>query len=109
MWIFTSDSFLSVVDKGDPSGATLLVRARRKGDIERVFPGAEVIEGAGTDYRYRARIDREAVAQAMAEAVRNVRYGNFKSTVKDRARHDAYMGVWLAMAAFQAAQGTGRK
>ncbi len=29
MWICLNDSFLSIVDKGDPSGATLLVRARR--------------------------------------------------------------------------------
>ncbi len=45
MWIFLSDSFLSIVDKGDPSGTTLLVRAR-------------------------ARVDRERVAQAMADQVR---------------------------------------
>jgi len=42
MWIFLSDSFLSIVDKDDPSGATLLVRARVAGDIERVFPGVAV-------------------------------------------------------------------
>jgi hypothetical protein len=101
MWIFTSDSFLSIVDKGDPSGATLLVRARRKGAIERMFPAAEVVEGAGTDYRYRARIDREAVAQAMADAVRNIRYSNFKSTVNDRPRHDAYLRVWSVMFDYQ--------
>lgn len=31
-------SFLSIVDKGDPSGKTLLVRARQAGDIKQVFP-----------------------------------------------------------------------
>ncbi|MBU3672440.1 MAG: hypothetical protein FGM43_07790, partial [Sinobacteraceae bacterium] len=91
MWIFLSDSFLSIVDKGDPSGATLLVRARVEGDIERVFPGVAVVEGAGTDYRYRARVDRLVVAEKIAEQLRSLRYGNFKSTVKDRRRRDTYL------------------
>lgn len=101
MWIFLSNSFLSIVDKGDPSDSTLLVRARNAGDIEAVFPHAEVIEGGGTDYGFRARIDREQVAQIMADQVRAVTYPNFKSTVRERERHDAYMGVWDAMYSFQ--------
>lgn len=100
MWIFLSDSFLSIVDKGDPSGETLLVRARRRGDIEAVFPNAEVIENAGTDYRYRARIDREQVAQAIAKQVRTLTYQNFKATVQDGDRHRAYMDTWQAMMRF---------
>ena len=59
MWIFLTDAFLSIVDK-DGDGTTLLVRARRAGDIERVFPGAEVIEGASSDCRCRARTDGAA-------------------------------------------------
>jgi hypothetical protein len=101
MWIFSSDSFISIVDKGDSSGQTLLVRGRRKGDIERAFPDAEVIEGGGTDYRYRARIDREEVALRMADAVRGISYPNFKSSVNEHDRHDAYMDVWGAMYRFQ--------
>jgi hypothetical protein len=101
MWIFMSGSYLSIVDKGDDTGQTLLVRARIAGDIEAVFPGVKVIEGGGTDYRYRARVDREQVAQTMAEQVRGVQYSNFKATVKDRARHDAYMRVWEAMYSYQ--------
>ena len=41
----------------------------------------------GTDYPYRARIDREAVAQRLAEAVRSIRYPNFKATVAEDDRH----------------------
>lgn len=33
MWICLADAFLSIVDKGDPSHATLLVRARRADGI----------------------------------------------------------------------------
>lgn len=101
MWIFLDRSFLSIVDKGDPSGQTLVVRARHRGDIEAVFPDAQVIEGAGTDYRYRARIDRERVALAIADQVRAVAYPNLKAAVRDNKRHDAYMSVWQAMLRLQ--------
>lgn len=100
MWIFLNHAFLSIVDKGG-DGSTLLVRARRKGDIESVFPQAKVETTPRNDYRYRARIDRETVAQAIAEAIRAITYGNFKNTVKDRQRHDAYMDVWEVMFRFQ--------
>lgn len=101
MWIFTSDSFLSVVDKGDLSGKTLLVRGRRARDIERVFPDAVVTEGAGSDYRFRARVDREVVAQAVAKSVRDIKYPNFKASVKEIQRHAVLMEVWSVMCQFQ--------
>jgi len=96
MWIFLNDAFLSIVDK-DGDGTTLLVRARREGDLERAFPGADVHETRDHDYRYRAQVNRETVAQAIADLVRHVDYSNFKSTVRDPARHAAYMGVWEVM------------
>jgi hypothetical protein len=101
MWIFLSDAFLSVVDKGDSSGKTLLVRARRNGEIEQIFPEAQVVEGGGTDYKFRARIDRTAVAERVAESITNISYSNFKSSVDDSSRHDAYMRVWDAMYSYQ--------
>lgn len=109
MWIFTPDSFLSIVDKGDPSGKTLLVRARKSGDIERVFPAAQVAEGGGTDYAFRARIDREEVAQRMADAIRQINFPNFKNEVAEHDRHEAYFDVWRAMHRFQTEAGKKRR
>ena len=55
MWLFTSKSFLSVVsDKENPTGDRLLVRSRIMGDIEEVFPDADVMETPYADYRFRA-------------------------------------------------------
>jgi hypothetical protein len=48
MWIFLNDSFLSIVANRELAGV-LLVRARKEGDIEAVFPDATVREGEGTD------------------------------------------------------------
>lgn len=103
MWIFMSEAFLSIVDKGG-DGSTLLVRARRKGEIESVFPEAKVEVTPKNDYRYRARLDRGQVAQAIGDMVRSISYNNFKSTVMDRIRHDAYMEVWDAMYEYQNGQ-----
>ena len=100
MWIFLSNSFISVVQKpGDTD--MLTVRARIEGDIERVFPDAKVQANKGTDYKYRAKVSREAVAKALHDQAMAVNYSNFKSSVKDRKRHDAYLDVWSAMYATQ--------
>lgn len=100
MWIFLNNAFLSIVDKGG-DGSTLLVRARKEGEIERVFPAALVSRTPGHDYLFRTRLDRGEVAQAIAESITAITYPNFKASVKDAKRHDAYMGVWGEMLAYQ--------
>ncbi len=97
MWIFLNHAFLSIVDDGD----ALRVRARRRGDLERVFPDAIVEETLHRDYRFRARIDRERVAAALADAVRGIRYPNFKDSVAEHLRHAAYGQVWSVMRRYQ--------
>ena len=96
MWIFTSKSFISVVQKpGDTD--MLTVRARVKGDIEALFPDAKAEVNKGTDYKYRAKVPREVVAKAVLDQVMALNYSNFKNTVKEKKRHSAYMDVWSAM------------
>jgi hypothetical protein len=96
MWIALNDSFLSVVDKAKNKGC-LVVRGRSSGDIEAVFPSAKVQVGGGTDYKYRAEIKREEVAKAISERIMDIDYPNFKGSVKDYSRHEAYMKIWSAM------------
>lgn len=102
MWIFLPKSFISVVQKpGDLDTDMLTVRARIKGDIESVFPQAQVEMNKGTDYKYRARVARETVAQVLHAQVMGLHWSNFKGAVKDDKRHDAYMDVWSSMYAVQ--------
>lgn len=93
MWICGSDYFLSVVDDGQVDGC-LVVRARRKGDIEKIFPDADVKTLRGRDYQFRAHIEQETVAQAIHNQVMNIDYDNFKNSVEDDKLHDAYAGFW---------------
>lgn len=100
MWVCLSDAFLSIVEP-EAASPVLRVRARRKGDIERVFPGAKVERTPGRDYLYRAHIDREIVAQVMADQVRGISYSNFKNSVRNNKLHDAFAGFWSIMARLQ--------
>lgn len=96
MWIFLKDSFLSVVaHRDDPD--TLLVRARKKGDIKQVFPEATEQHTPCADYSYRAAIPRARVAEILAEQANAINYDNFKNQVKNNARHEAYFECWAAM------------
>lgn len=103
MWIFLKNSFLSIVIDRQSKDGNLLVRARRKGDIESVFPRAKVSVSPKRDYRFRASIRRQEVASAIADSICGISYDNFKDSVpkKDRERHDAYLRVWSTMEQFQ--------
>lgn len=100
MWICLNNSFLSIVHK-ECAADELLVRARRPGDIERVFPDAKVIRSPGTDYLFRAALPRARVAEAIAVEVASVDYPNFKDSVDDDKLHNAYGRVWGVMANLQ--------
>jgi len=104
MWSFTQQAFLSIVDKGDPSGKTSVVIAHDNGDIERVLPDAKVKVGGSADYRYRARMGREPMALAMSDTVHAIDWPNFKNNVTELYQHDAYRECWQAMFAFQQEQ-----
>lgn len=98
MWLFTSKTFLSVVaDKDQPDGPKLLVRSRVQGDIEEIFPNADVNETPQDDYRFRAWIAREEVAQAVSRYVDELSYPNFKNSVTDKQRLNPLMKVWQTM------------
>lgn len=103
MWIFINDAFLSIVaDEGDRR--RLLVRARKKGDIESVFPreARAILHTPGNDYAYRAYIPRTVVARVMANETKSIDYPNFKNSVRDVGRHNIYLQVWTTMKHWQA-------
>lgn len=100
MWIMLQGCFLSLVSK-DCEPDELLVRARREGDIEKLWPDAKVTEYTKSDYLYRAAISKLDIALALAHEVNEIDYPNFKDSVEDEALHDAYTEVWFIMAGLQ--------
>ncbi len=97
MWICMNDSFFSIVNiPGDPD--QLKVRARFEGDIEQVFgPNVRVRKTPHRDYLYRAYVDRRLVAEVLSKRIENINYPNFKDSVLDQGKHDAYSDVWGVM------------
>jgi hypothetical protein len=97
MWIFLAEAFLSIVASPEEPDS-LKIRGRFKGDIERIFPEAQVEAWAGTDYAYRATLPRARVAEAVSRAATEIKAVNFKGSVPERWRHDTYMDVWSVLA-----------
>jgi len=91
MWIYMNDSFLSIIENDE---LHLTVRARRKEDIERVFPDASVVETPDRDYRYRAVMKRNDVAIVIAKRIMGIDYYNFKDSVKEYDRKHVYSEIW---------------
>ena len=93
MWIFLPDAFLSVVAHRDKPGH-MMVRSRFPDDLKRRFPGVKVEVTPAADYRYRVTVPWDKVAEVLLDAVESIDYPNFKGSVQEDFRHDAYLGVW---------------
>jgi hypothetical protein len=106
MWLITTFGFFSIVEKPEDRGTGhLTVRARVREDLEQLkakhLPELGAIsESRHSDYRFRARATREAVARAMAQVAREIDYDNFKDAVASRQGYDrakAYGRVWTEL------------
>lgn len=102
MWICLNDAFFSIVESPQDKDV-LVVRARFEGDIEKVFTSNrnKVIVTPARDYRFRSFIDRDIVADVISNEVKRIDYGNFKDSVHNTIRKDAYTRVWCDMYAAQ--------
>ena len=92
MWLFTPQAFLSIVAHRDDASLRL-VRARRPGEIEVLFPNAKVQATPHADYPYRAVLPAPEVAAAVAKAAEQITYPNFKAAVPDASKAPALHSV----------------
>lgn len=106
MWLITPVGFFSIVEKpGDQDADRLTVRARVRSDLEALqrlyLPElTEILEGGGTDYRFRARAQRADVAKAMMSMIGDLHYQNFKDEVmktQGPKRAHIYHDVWSCL------------
>ena len=95
MWVLLNNAFFSIVKNRNKKNE-LLVRARIKGDIEKVFPEANTFEDKNADYRYRAFIETSIVANKISNEIFKINYDNFKNSISkdDFNRTIAYGNVW---------------
>lgn len=106
MWVFTDIGFFSIVKKlEDEDDGTVTIRARVRGDLERLrelyLPTlGDIIEGGGTDYPFRARANQSDFADALRLIGENIGYSNFKSEVSAKQGHPrahVYADIWRAL------------
>jgi hypothetical protein len=96
MWLITNFGFFSVVQKEGRKDLTIRSRAHEDLDLlkQKYLPElSEVEEGAGTDYRYRARASHQAFAEAMSKIAMDIHYSNFKNSVA-REQGDGRAGIY---------------
>lgn len=105
MWIAMNDSFVSLV-RDTKDHDRLVVRSRTREDIEAFITklqcDAEIIETEDSDYRFRIFVYKIDVAEAMCDMVCDIDYPNFKDSVKDHWRKQAYTQIWYVMYMVQA-------
>ena len=98
MWVMLNDAMFSIVENREDK-TQVVVRARRGGDLEKVFTSYKdkVIESDDSDYRFRIFADRNYVAEKMSEQVGRIDYDNFKNSVSDKLLKKAYNKCWSAL------------
>ena len=92
MWIQFNNAFLSILENRD-NKLELLVRARIKGDIEKIFPEAEVFKDDSADYKYRLFISKATIATRMMLKMTEINYDNFKNSVNEIESKNVYSNV----------------
>ena len=94
MWICLNHGFISIVkDKDEPRN--LLVRARKRGVLETMFPSAQILTNAGTDYQYRVSVLAPLAMTAVVKEMKNINYTNFKDSVRDKELAQDYAEFWF--------------
>ena len=95
MWLMQNDGFISaVLDTRDPTGESLVIRARMIEHLMNQFPNEKIIENAGTDYKYRIFITKQKLADLMTRRIMDIDYTNFKNSVGDDRLHNMYADIW---------------
>ena len=110
MWIFCKLGFFSAVEHRERPD-NLLIRARFKGDLERLYKAMDQIsrsecgpiqETPDADYRYRMECPKIWFSEVLREQAEEIDYDNFKNAVHEgTVRDGAYMDVWRALWAAQ--------
>ena len=110
MWVMNAKGgFYSVIRKPEMPKDQIMVRARRKDDLERLLKAigsdTDIISTPKADYAIRVIIPVEAWAQYLYDSAMGIDYSNFKdaSCKGDHTRHDAYMDCWAALLRLQRA------
>jgi hypothetical protein len=93
MWICMDSSFVSAVqDRDDPEG--LVIRARSKKHLTRLFPGKAIAITPEADYVARVFVTKVEFAAVVSQRIEAISYDNFKNSVRNHRLHQLYTEFW---------------
>ncbi len=96
MWLFLPDAYISVTEH-ESEPRLVCVRARVRGDLESLFPEADIAETIDRDYRFATSLPKERVSQVVSLRIAKLNYASFFEAIPDEDRKQAYIQVWGAM------------
>ncbi len=104
MWLMTQHGFVSVVQDEDDAGY-LLIRARRKGDLENLASlvtfKTEITETEATDYKHCIRLKRGTARRLLAATFDQINYPNFRDAISSipdqREKIFSYRQIWSTL------------
>lgn len=100
MWICFNDAFVSVVKDNERPG-NMLVRARAKAHLSKLFPRMKIKKSPNADYRWRVSVPAAQIAKLVAKRVTDIDYDNFKDSVREDKLHNMYALWWSDHRKFQ--------
>jgi hypothetical protein len=115
MYVLFEHGFVDIVeDRESPHGDVLMVRARRREDLERFMQLAtptynnvdyppEIQAWDIADYRFRVFLYRKEVEELIVAAITKIDYTSFKTRMLevDPELHEAMLDWWLAFVKLQ--------
>ncbi|HOG17031.1 MAG TPA: hypothetical protein PLB96_06775 [Syntrophales bacterium] len=110
MWVFTKRGFVSII-ASENSPTSFMVQSHFPGHIESLFPNARVTEapaGYG-NYRFRAAVQKQAVAEKLLDIVEHIDYFTFKESIPDERYRKAVMDAWATLNKHALASGKARE
>ncbi len=96
MWLFTNNSFISVVQHRDKPDS-VLVRARQAEHISALFPDKEIHATPDADYAFRIFITKQELKEVLNNYIDDkLTYPNFKSaqSYKNKAWLSFLHDIW---------------
>lgn len=105
MWVFIPGAFVSIVAHREDR-ETLIVRARRREDLDKFFgvlgvglgwEVPEIFETSRADYPFRVYAPRDRVVEAMELHTAQIAYDNFKAAPANAKRQGMLHRVWVAV------------
>lgn len=107
MWLATERGFYSVVinTQSKSQGSEILIRARKKSDLENLNTGRKIHISKKKDYAYRIFVSRQIFLRILLDLGSELQYSNFKGHIEgipnQKDKVPFYSQIWHVMNEYQ--------